>query len=323
MGTEPSSDIRTASSWTFACPICRNALQQHSVEARCAACDRIYPCSSEIWRFLPEEHLSRYEQFLHDYRIIRTDQGWGQPDSAYFLALPEVAADDPQAKIWQRRRESRRVLLGDIIEPMAARRKRPLRIADLGAGNCWLAYGLAELGHMVAAVDLSVDETDGLGARRWYVPELERRNRVPFTSIQAEFDRLPWTDHALDVALFNASLHYSLDCAVTLREAVRVLSPHGVVVIMDSPVYRRASSGKAMVRERERAYEDLYGFRSDRLPAEHFLTTGRLEELAREVGLRWQTHSLAGSRTRVTGHWRRLRGQRELAEMPVVAGTCS
>ena len=133
--------------------------------------------------------------------------------------------DDPQAAIWHRRRESCRVLLAEIIEPLAARWERPLRIADLGAGNCWLTYRLSELGHVVAAVDLSVDDSDGLGARQWYLPELERRSRVPFTSIQAEFDHLPFADHALDLVLFNASLHYSGDCAVTLREALRVLSP--------------------------------------------------------------------------------------------------
>jgi SAM-dependent methyltransferase len=130
-------------------------------------------------------------------------------------------------------------------------------------------------------------------------------------------------DHALDVALFNASLHYSRNCAVTLREALRVLSPDGTLVIMDSPVYRRASSGKEMVHEREQAFEEAYGFRSDTVPAEHFLTTSRLDELARDAGLRWQTHSLTGSRTRVMRQWRRLRGRRELAEMPVIEGTRS
>jgi SAM-dependent methyltransferase len=323
MDAPPYSGVRAPISWDFACPICRSVLDQRSDEARCAACDRIYSCSSEIWRFLPEARLSRYDRFLRDYRIVRDDEGWGGRDAAYFLALPEVAADDAQAEIWRRRHESSRVLLATIVEPMAARGGRPLRIADLGAGNGWLTYRLAEVGHIGAAVDLSVDDTDGLGARRWYVPELERRELVPFTSMQAEFDHLPFRDRALDVVLFNASLHYSVDCAVTLREALRVLSPHGTLVIMDSPVYREASSGNEMVREREQSFEDVYGFRSDSLPAEHFLTTSRLEELGRDVRLRWQIHSLVGSRTRATRQWRRLRGQRELAEMPVIAGTRS
>lgn len=270
---------------------------------------------------MPEERLPRYERFLREYRIVRQDQGWGRSEAGYFLALPEVAADDPQFEIWRRRRESSRVLVTNIVEPLHTRWERPLRIADLGAGNGWLAYRLSRLGHEVVAVDLSLDETDGLGAHRWYAPELERRNRVPFTSIQAEFDYLPLPDHILDIVIFNASLHYSIDCAVTLREALRVLSTHGRLVIMDSPVYQHAASGNAMVRERERAFQADYGFRSDDLPAEHFLTSSRLEQLARDVGLHWRMHSLAGSRTSVMRHWRRIWGRRELAEMPVIEGT--
>lgn len=321
MDVQPLSGIRAPVAWDFACPICRSILQPGSDGARCAACERVYLCSSGIWRLLPEERLPRYERFLREYRIVRQDQGWGRSEAGYFLALPEVAADDPQFEIWRRRRESSRVLVTNIVEPLHTRWERPLRIADLGAGNGWLAYRLSRLGHEVVAVDLSLDETDGLGAHRWYAPELERRNRVPFTSIQAEFDYLPLPDHILDIVIFNASLHYSIDCAVTLREALRVLSTHGRLVIMDSPVYQHAASGNAMVRERERAFQADYGFRSDDLPAEHFLTSSRLEQLARDVGLHWRMHSLAGSRTSVMRHWRRIWGRRELAEMPVIEGT--
>lgn len=316
-------DVGTPPSWSFACPICRNALALGSRDARCAQCDRVYARSSEIWRFLPEERLAQYEQFLREYHIVREDQGWGRLDASYFLALPHVAPDDPQRDMWRRRGGSCRLLFANIIGPMAARRKRPLRILDLGAGNCWLAYQLTELGHQVAAIDLSVDPTDGLGAHVWYRRELEKARRTRFTLIQAEFDRLPLSGHGVDVALFNASLHYSTDCGVTLREALRVLSPEGAVIIVDSPVYRHAGSGEQMVRERETEFERTYGFRSDSVPAEYFLTTDRLEELAHELALQWQTYPPVGRsdlRVRVKGQWRRLRGLRELAAMPVIAG---
>jgi SAM-dependent methyltransferase len=203
---------------------------------------------------------------------------------------------------------------------LAARWARPLRILDLGAGNCWLAYRLTERGHQVAAIDLSVDPLDGLGAHIWYRPELARAGRTPFTLIQAEYDRLPLPSHGVDVALFNASLHYSTDCRVTLREALRVLAPEGTVVIMDSPVYRLASSGEQMVRERDVEFERAYGFRSDSIPAEHFLTTDRLAALARELALQWHTYAPFSSVSRLKGQWRRVRGLRELAAMPVIAG---
>src|SRR5581483_9930499 len=104
---------------------------------------------------------------------------------------------------------------------------------------------------------------------------------------------------------------YSTDYGVTLREALRVLSPQGIVVIMDSPVYRQASSGAQMVRERAGAFERSYGFRSDSVPAEHFLTMGRLAELAHDLALQWRTCTPVSSVSRLKRGWRRWRGLRE------------
>jgi SAM-dependent methyltransferase len=265
--------------------------------------------------------MTQYERFLCEYRVVREKQGWGQPNAAYFRALPTVARGDVHWEIWRRRRESLDLLLGKVIAPIAARRERRLRIADLGAGNCWLAYRLSNMGHEAAAVELSDDETDGLGARKWYVLAGEEPDATPFTSFQADFDHLPFQNHAFDVVVFNASFHYSTQCSTTLQEALRVVSPEGALVIMDSPVYHTASSGEQMVLEREQAFERNFGFRSDSLPAEHFLTVSRLEALGREASLHWQIHSLAGGKSHALRQWRRLRGLRELSEMPLIAGT--
>lgn len=322
-----------ANGWHFVCPVCRPA---HALERpaeatpeprlRCLQCHRVYRRSDAIWRFLPDERLARYASFLREYHTIRRDQGWGRPDAGYFLALPAVAADDPQRAIWRRRSESYQVLRTKVIAPVAERLGRPLRILDLGAGNCWLAYRLTALGHQVAAVDLSLDVIDGLGAHRWYAQEFDTRERSTITPLQADFNDLPLPNHAVDVALFNASLHYSTACDVTLREALRVLAPEGVVIIMDSPVYQDTGSGEQMVREREAAFERTYGFRSDSLPAEQFLTWDRLARLARALGLRWQICGAVGGWSRAAlahrmrRRWRTLQGRRELAGMPVIVG---
>src|SRR5690349_12299386 len=108
-------DVDAPPSWRFACPICREVLALGSRDARCARCDRVYACSSEIWRFLSEERLAQYDRFLREYRIVREDQGWGRPDAGYFLSLPHVAPDDPQRAIWRRRGESCRLLFAKII----------------------------------------------------------------------------------------------------------------------------------------------------------------------------------------------------------------
>jgi SAM-dependent methyltransferase len=203
-----------------------------------------------------------------------------------------------------------------VLAPREAQLRRPLRILDLGAGNCWLSHRLAQRGHHVAAVDVSTDSRDGLGAHIWY--ELADT----FVPIQAEFDRLPFAADQMDVAVFNASLHYSTDCARTLTEAMRVLRRDGCVVIMDSPVYRAGSSGAQMVQERETSFLGKYGFRSNALPAENYLTTGRLHDLAEVAGIRWQSFFPFYGVSWLLRPWRaRLRGSREPAKMPLLVGT--
>jgi hypothetical protein len=43
-----------------------------------------------------------------------------------------------------------------------------------------------------------------------------------------------------------------------------------------------------MVHEREEQFKEKYGFASDNLQSENYLTYARLKELARALGLRWK-----------------------------------
>jgi ubiquinone/menaquinone biosynthesis C-methylase UbiE len=129
-------------------------------------------------------------------------------------------------------------------------------------------------------VDLLVNEQDGLGAWKSY----EHR----FTPLQAEYNHLPIMDGFADAVIFNASFHYSENYAETLKEALRVLSQRGIVVVMDSPVYRRGTSGEKMVEEREAQFQANYGLASDALQSENYLTYTRLDNLGRELNIAWK-----------------------------------
>ncbi len=157
--------------------------------------------------------------------------------------------------------------------------ERSLKILDLGAGNGWLSNRLAAQGDRVFAVDLLVNEQDGLGAWKHY--------EHAFTPLQAEFNRLPIMDGFADAVIFNASFHYAENYTETLREAFRVLSMQGLVVITDSPVYRRGASGEKMVEERGAQFQAKYGLTSDALQSENYLTYTRLQDLAHELNITW------------------------------------
>jgi hypothetical protein len=76
-----------------------------------------------------------------------------------------------------------------------------------------------------------------------------------------------------------------------------------------------------MVQERQDRFLASYGFASDALPSEHFLTPARLRALASDLGLDWQVHTpgldwRSALGRRIGG----LRARREPASFPVIVG---
>jgi SAM-dependent methyltransferase len=200
--------------------------------------------------------------------------------ASYYRALPFKDLSRQHKADWRIRARSFKVLVNNILTRIQNPLERSLKILDLGAGNGWLSNRLAAQGDRVIAVDLLVNEQDGLGAWKHY--------EHSFTPVQAEFNHLPVMDRFADAVIFNASLHYSENYGTTLKEALRVLSRNGRIVILDSPVYRRSASGEKMVKEREEQFEKKYGFRSDNLQSENYLTYARLKDLAQGLNLTWK-----------------------------------
>jgi SAM-dependent methyltransferase len=156
----------------------------------------------------------------------------------------------------------------------------PIHALDLGAGSGWLSHRLASFGHHAVAVDRLDDEVDGLGACRHYP--------VTFAVVEADFDALPFEPAQFDVVILNSSLHYSADPAATLGEARRMLVPGGALVVMDSPMFFRASDGRKMVdaQRHTRASDDAVTTMAR--PGVGFLTFADLDRLASDLGLRPQ-----------------------------------
>jgi SAM-dependent methyltransferase len=261
-----------------------------------------------IWKALPAEREAYYARFMQEYQTVREAEGRGSADPEYYLALPYRDLSGRNQEQWLIRSRSYAYLELTILREIEACLPGDLHVLDLGAGNGWMSYRLAMRRHLPVAVDLLASEMDGLAAAAHY------RRRLPtlFPRFQAELDHLPFADNQFDLAIFNASFHYSEDYCATLGEAVRCLRPGGWVVIADTAWYRREESGRRMLAERRKAFTARYGFASDSIANLEYLTDARLARLEQAFGIRWTKHSpFYGVRWAMRPLIAKLRGKRE------------
>src|SRR5512134_1648339 len=210
----------------FICPRCRTRLERNTPDRVTCPRDGLeFRKETGIWRFLLPESEAHYARFIADYEAIRGYEQRGSSSAAYYRALPFKDLSGRYQADWRIRARSFNVLVKNVLTRLQDPLERPLKIIDLCAGNGWLSNRLSAQGDRVIAVDLLVNEEDGLGAWKHY--------EHSFTPVQAEFNHLPIMDRFADAVIFNASFHYSESYAETLKEALRVLSPEGQIVIID------------------------------------------------------------------------------------------
>jgi SAM-dependent methyltransferase len=276
------------------CPTCKSDLTTwpyHSLgepqePVECLQCPAKLTQQQGIWLALLESRQQYFAGFISDYELVRKMEGRGSNDPKFYLSLPFHDRTRRNSWQWSIRARTFKYIASRILPGLAGRVSRPLAVLDLGAGNGWLSFRLAHLGHHPIAVDLLTNPFDGLGAAVHYQDSLP----MLFPRFQAELDRLPFCDGQFDCAIFNASFHYSENYDRTLAETIRCLRPGGTMVIADSPWYSREEFGLQMVEERQKVFQQSFGFASDSLHSREYLTSDRLSYLETRHNLEWVTH---------------------------------
>src|SRR5246500_4881661 len=262
------------------CPACGDGpcMPSPLTGPSCLACGYVFSEVNGICSALPPEREAIFQQFVQDYESVRAKEGRGSRDDDYYLALP--LEDLTGRNVWQWRIRARtfRFMERHLLPKMESSYPRGFDVLDVGAGNGWLSYRLARRGHRPVAVDLLVNDTDGLGAARHYF-----HVAPPFLRFKAEMDCLPFMPAQFDVVIFNASLHYSVDYGRTLREALRCLRRGGHLIVADSPVYASEESGQKMLQEKRAAFNRQFGFGSDSIPSREYLTRDTLNYLGAQL----------------------------------------
>lgn len=307
------------------CPVCTSSLgfvglTDPAAIGSCARCGFIVANRGGIWRALAPVRELYYRKFAAEHSAIRTREGRGSEGPEYYLALPYRDLTGRDEWQWRMRARSFEYLISRVLPPIEARAGRPLRVLDIGAGNGWLTYRLSLRGHACTAVDLLDNPLDGLGAGSHY----ERRLGRPLACVQAEMDNLPFEGGQFDIALFNASLHYSENYARTLREAIRCLRPGGELVVADTPYYEKEEAGRAMVLEKQDSCLQQHGCRSDSIRSLEYVTPQILADLERDCGIRWRIGRPWYGLGWALGPWKaNLRGSREPSKFYTFSATAS
>ncbi len=260
------------------CPRCGSNMER----MQCPDCAFQLEVRNDIVCALPPERAAHYQQFVSDYESIRAAEGRGSQDSPFYLALPFQDLSRRNTRQWKIRSRSYSYLVQHIFAHLPDH----ATILDLGAGNCWMSYRMALNGFRPVAVDLLINEQDGLGASIHF----NRHLPAPIPCFQAEAAHLPFCDHQFDAVVFNASFHYAEDYQATLREAIRCTKPNGIVIISDTPWYASEQGGMRMIAERHATFRNCFHTASDSIKSLEFLTEARLQRLADALSVSWTVH---------------------------------
>ena len=185
---------------------------------------------------------SKQDQFEAAYIAVREKEGRVLSDEEV-QTLPYLHQQHPKHQEWKRRVSSTKKILDDVAK------KRPERILDLGCGNGWFTYLLAQKSRgQLIGTDINV-------------VELEQAARL-FTSdnchfIYGDIFSNQWPIAYFDRITLNACVQYFPDLNQLLNRLLQLLKPNGEVHFIDSPFYKETEIHAA--KERTATYYEQQG----------------------------------------------------------------
>jgi SAM-dependent methyltransferase len=177
----------------------------------------------------------------------------------------------------------------------------------LAAGDGPVARSL-RAGHRVVVVSSKLAAEDGHDAEGPRCPRAE-----------AELDALPLEPGRADLVLAEGSLHEGHSLARTLVELRRVVRRGGVLLALDSPVFRRRAHGEGHVAQAMKEERALVGMAVPRESRPVYLVRAELGEQFGDAGWSLQVLGWPGAVLERTQDLLRLvRGARPAARFPVL-----
>jgi ubiquinone/menaquinone biosynthesis C-methylase UbiE len=161
------------------------------------------------------------------------------------LNLPEIDSLHTYCNEWRIRKRSAERLIAYL-----ERKRRDLKILEIGCGNGWLSARMANISDTkVTGIDINQ-------------VEINQANRVfKKDNLQFMYDTFndnTFESESFDVIVFAASLQYFPSVINVLKQAQAILSKRGEIHIIDTPLYDPLEVGEA--DQRSRNYFTHMGF---------------------------------------------------------------
>jgi SAM-dependent methyltransferase len=291
----------------WCCSYCGAPLRVEGHGVSCPREGRWFATHLGVHRLLTEERRRELLPALEAYQRVRRDEG-----ARAVRGLPDVPARHPQAAIWRRRARQFARALALAAEHLG---RGPWRVLDAGAGCCWASARLLDAGHAVAAVDVNLDDGDGLLAAGRLLDDPSRLPRA-----EADMEALPLEPSSVDLVFAAGVLHHAPRPARTLLEMRRVTRRGGLVVVVDSPVYRRAVDGETVVAERAELQVRRYGVAGPSFGS-GYLVRSELAALFEGAGWRLEVHGWPGPLREAACDLMQIgRWGRRIARFPILIG---
>ena len=259
------------------CSYCSAPLEPRGSDLYCAAEGRWFASQGGVHRLLPEQRRRELLPYLEIYNRVRRDEGWVAE-----AGLPEVPRGHRHEAIWRLRARHFKTAITLAAERLGP---GPWRVLEAGAGAAWASLRLLDAGHQVVATDVNLDENDGLLA-----PNRFLSSPAVLPRAEAEMEMLPFAPGLFDLVVVAGALHHTPRMERALTEMGRVTRPGGLLIVIDSPVYRRRADGEAMVTRRMEDQKQKYRVAIPRESQSGYLVVGDLAEAFAAAGWTLEVH---------------------------------
>jgi ubiquinone/menaquinone biosynthesis C-methylase UbiE len=159
--------------------------------------------------------------------------------------LPDIDSLHRYGNEWKIRKRS-----ADRLIAYLERKRRHLRILEVGCGNGWLSARMAGIND-TKVVGLDINQVEINQANRVF-----KKQNLEF--VYDTFNDNTFENQTFDVIVFAASLQYFPSVINVLKQAQANLSPRGEIHIIDTPFYDPLEVSDAYQRSRD--YYNSMGF---------------------------------------------------------------